>query len=578
MKKFTFLFALLFVFLTSGFSQGCLPEGIHFSSQDQIDNFQTNYPGCTIIEGDVTIYGENIKDLSGLNVLETIGGELFISECDSLISLNGLNNITTIGGTVFISFNRRFKDLTGLENLTSINGEIWIQNHDSLQSLNGLERLIAINGRLLIGGNTMLTNLEGISNIDPNSITKLLISSNNSLSDCSSQSICDFVNNPSGSIDIFDNSPGCNYPYEIASKCGFVMPCLPYGNYNLFDQNQIDSFSSNYPDCVELNGQVRITGNDITNLNGLNSITSINGSIEVSSTSLSSLEGLEAIDTISEYFDIVLNNNLISVEGLDNLKFIGQDLDIIQNHQLENFVGFNSLTTVGDFLRFWYNSKLKSISGFSNLSSIDGNLWIETHSSLTDLSGFAHLDSVGEQLYFRGNTALQDLSGLESLSFVGTSVYIINNDSLLSLNGINNIEPSSIINLGISNNLLLSTCEVESVCGYLSSPNGNVSINDNAPGCNSLAEVEAACGVSVSEFSDIQVESIYPNPASNFININKIDLNNQIYIIFYNQLGQIAKNIELTSNRVDISHLEKGLYIVEIKSNSWVTRQKFIKK
>ncbi len=626
MKKFTFLFALLLVFVTYGFSQGCLPYGIGFSSQDYIDNFQTNYPGCTEIEGNVRIYGGNIRDLSGLNVLETIGGELYITECDSLISLNGLNNITTIGGNVNLSSNRRLKDLIGLENLTFIDGYLWIENNDSLLSLDGLESLIAINGRILIAGNTQLTNIEGIANLDPNSITKLLISGNNVLSDCNAQSICAYLNNPLGTIDIMNNSTGCNCPSEIAINCGFVIPCLPYGNYHLYNQYQIDSFSSYYPNCEELNGQVRIIGNDIINLNGLNSITSINGSLIVSETSLSSLEGLEAIDAISGYFDIVLNNNLISVDGLDNLKFIGQDLDIIQNHLLENFEGFNSLTTVGSFLRFWYNSKLKSISGFSNLSSIDGDLWIESHSALTDLSGFANIDSVGEQLNFRGNTALQNLSGLESLSVVGTSVIIINNDSLLSLDGLNNlysigqdlvisdnyslldlhalnnlikignylgignndnllsleglnnIEPGSITDLGISHNPLLSSCDVESVCGYLSSPNGYVSIDDNALGCNSQAEVEAACVVSVPEFSDIQVVGIYPNPASNFININKIDLNNKIYINFYNQLGQITNEIELTSNSVDVSHLEKGFYIIEIKSNSWMTRQKFIKQ
>jgi hypothetical protein len=28
-------------------AQGCLPDGISFTTQAQIDNFQTNYPGCT---------------------------------------------------------------------------------------------------------------------------------------------------------------------------------------------------------------------------------------------------------------------------------------------------------------------------------------------------------------------------------------------------------------------------------------------------------------------------------------------------------------------------------------------------
>ncbi|KAF0202569.1 MAG: hypothetical protein FD170_1743 [Bacteroidetes bacterium] len=625
MKKLTFLFTLIVLFSASGFSQGCLPEGVVFSLQDDIDNFQTDFPGCTEIEGNVFITGGNITDLSGLNVLESIGGELNIAYCDSLISLNGLNNITAIGGNVDLSTNPRLKDLIGLDNLTSINGYLWIGYNDSLQSLNGLEGLTTINGKIQIAGNTQLTNIEGLSNIDPNSITKLLILENSSLSDCSAQSICDYITNPTGTIDILNNLPGCNSPGEIAINCGVVIPCLPYGNYHLNHQYQIDSFSSYYPDCVTLNGQVKITGNDITNLNGLNQITSINGSLLVSETNISSLEGLEAIDTISGYLDIVLNNNLLSVEGLDNLQFIGQDLDVIQNHQLENFAGFNSLTRVGSFLRFWYNSKLKNIRGFSNLSSVNGDLWIESNSDLTDLSGFADIDSVGEQLYFRGNTSLQDFSGLGSISVVGTSVILINNDSLLSfdglnslysvgqdlvisdnyalldmhalnnlinigrylgityndnlvsLEGLNNIDPGSITDLSISDNQLLSTCDVESVCAYLSSPNGYVSVHDNAPGCNSQAEIEAACLVGVSELSDTPV-SIYPNPASDFISINGIDPNTEISITIYNPLGPITSTIALTSDRLDISLLGKGLYIIEIKTNTWVSRQKLIKK
>lgn len=626
MKKLTLSFVLLLLFSASGFSQGCLPDGKVFLSQDQIDNFQTDFPGCTEIEGNVFITGGNITDLSGLNVLESIGGELNIAYCDSLISLNGLNNITAIAGNVDLSTNPRLKDLIGLDNLTSINGYLWIGYNDSLQSLIGLEGLTTINGKIQIAGNTQLTNIEGLSNIDPNSITKLLILENSSLSDCSAQSICDYITNPTGTIDILNNLPGCNSPGEIAINCGVVIPCLPYGNYHLYHQYQIDSFSSHYPDCVTLSGQVKITGNDITNLNGLNQITSINGSLLVSETNISSLEGLEAIDTISGYLDIVLNNNLISVEGLDNLQFIGQDLDIIQNHQLENFEGFNSLTRVGSFLRFWYNSKLKNIRGFSNLSSVNGDLWIESNSDLTDLSGFANIDSVGEQLYFRGNTALQDLSGLGSISVVGTSVIIINNDSLISLDGLNNlysvgqdlvisdnyalldlhvlnnlinigrylgityndnlvsleglnnIDPGSITDLNISNNPILSNCDVESVCAYLSSPQGYVSVHDNAQGCNSQAQIEAACLVGVTELSDTLLVSIYPNPAADFISINGIDPNNKISVTFYNRLGPITSTIKLTSDRLDISHLKKGLYIIEIKTNTWVSRQKFIKK
>ncbi len=34
-------------------AQSCLPDGITFETQAQIDSFQVNYPGCTEVEGNV---------------------------------------------------------------------------------------------------------------------------------------------------------------------------------------------------------------------------------------------------------------------------------------------------------------------------------------------------------------------------------------------------------------------------------------------------------------------------------------------------------------------------------------------
>ena len=84
------------------FGQGCLPEGITFSTQAQIDNFQSDYPGCFEIEGDVTITGNDITDLNGLSVLTAINGAFIIDENPELEDLNGLGNLTTLGSNLFL--------------------------------------------------------------------------------------------------------------------------------------------------------------------------------------------------------------------------------------------------------------------------------------------------------------------------------------------------------------------------------------------------------------------------------------------------------------------------------------------
>ena len=88
MKKLIFILLSIHasLFTIHTFSQGCLPEGITFTTQAQIDSFQINYPGCTEIEGDVEIYGywEDITNLSSLNVLTSIGRNLRVIFNNSL--------------------------------------------------------------------------------------------------------------------------------------------------------------------------------------------------------------------------------------------------------------------------------------------------------------------------------------------------------------------------------------------------------------------------------------------------------------------------------------------------------------
>ena len=76
----------------------CLPEGITFNTQAQVDSFRINYPGCVEIEGNVYIQSSGQLNLNGLTVLNAIGGNLTICCSDHLASLAGLENIHSVGG------------------------------------------------------------------------------------------------------------------------------------------------------------------------------------------------------------------------------------------------------------------------------------------------------------------------------------------------------------------------------------------------------------------------------------------------------------------------------------------------
>ena len=69
---------------------------------------------------------------------------------------------------------------------------------------------------------------------------------------------------------------------------------------------------------------------------------------------------------------------------------------------------------------------------------------------------------------------------------------------------------------------------------------------------------------------------IYPNPASEFINVQLSDNMSNAKLKIYNISGVLVKDIELNDNsdKININELAKGMYIVEIKSNNSTKTQR----
>ncbi|MCB9265269.1 MAG: hypothetical protein H6558_09615 [Lewinellaceae bacterium] len=98
MKKHFLLFALFILsILNPTAAQSCLPEGITFTTQGQVDSFRINYPDCTEIEGSLTISGEDISQLDSLMGILSVASSLVVDNCDALSSLEGLNHINSVG-------------------------------------------------------------------------------------------------------------------------------------------------------------------------------------------------------------------------------------------------------------------------------------------------------------------------------------------------------------------------------------------------------------------------------------------------------------------------------------------------
>lgn len=72
--------------------------------------------------------------------------------------------------------------------------------------------------------------------------------------------------------------------------------------------------------------------------------------------------------------------------------------------------------------------------------------------------------------------------------------------------------------------------------------------------------------------------SLYPNPAKNTISIDKGE-NDLVFVSIYNIMGQLLlqKTLNSDNSHIDISHLQKGMYIIDLKNEKGNCLKKFIK-
>ena len=276
MKKILLLIAVPFILHFAAFSQSCLPEGITFTTQEQIDNFQSDYPGCTEIEGDVGILGVNISNLEALHVLSNIGGDLWILNTEALTSLTGLNNIISIGGYLLIQCNIGLVNLSGLESLSSIGGSFEMSLNPALTDIVGLNNLSAIGRELFIFGNNTLVSLNGLGKLT--FVTNLWIRDN----------------------DFLTNLTGLNNLTSIE-----------------------ETLTIRYNDAL-------------INLTGLENLTSVGSSVFIQyNDALANMTSLENLSFVGEDIWIGDNSTLTSLAGLENIEAntIG-NLIIIKNSSL----------------------------------------------------------------------------------------------------------------------------------------------------------------------------------------------------------------------------------------------------
>lgn len=314
--KYISLTIISLVILTpySCFTQTCFPDGINFTTQEQIDAFSVDYPGCSEILGYVTIGGvvnDDIFNLDGLNQIHSIGGYLDIRGNLALTSISGLQNLDTVGVDLFVFNNPVLESLAGLNNVSYVPERLYIAYNPALANFAGLENITHVGTYLAIIGNAGLLNLDALSHLTFIG-TGLHVEGNSLLSNLNGLSN---VNSFGEYITLLDNTSLAN-----------------------------------------INGLAN-AGTTLTNLEIRNNI------------ALTNIDALEHITTLTGFLTISGNNSLSNINGLSNLSQIGGDLRISANSFLSNLNGLSNLTSINGHIQISYNNTLTSLTGLDNIDS-----------------------------------------------------------------------------------------------------------------------------------------------------------------------------------------------------------------
>ena len=193
------------------------------------------------------------------------------------------------------------------------------------------------------------------------------------------------------------------------------------------------------------------------------------------------------------------------------------------------------------------------------------------------------MESINGWLRVYQNSVLTNFSGLENLDAIGGKLVIGYNPLLNSLTGLDSIEAESIVDLIISDNDNLSDCAIYSICEYLSAPGGTVKIENNASGCNSPGEVDAACTNSVIESMICNGLKIHPNPFTTSTTIEyKLKQPSTVKLSVFNQLGQLVhQQLEDQSQgnqklQWDAQNQPEGMYYFTLQAGEHVSTGKML--
>ncbi len=417
--------------------------------------------GCTTIEGNLFIRSfapDSIYNLTGLSGIIEIKGKLQIS-ANPLSNLSGLNDLVSIGGDLIIEYHTSLSSLNGLEKLESIGGNLDVHHNEQITSLSELESISFIGNDIDIAFNSSLESLNGLIGIKSINGSCKVTADNVTSLDFSGLDSLNFVG---GSLLLsLDNS-------EIS-------------NLNVLNA------------LTKVEGDMLLIGfQNLSSIGGFNKLDTIREKLYLPF--LFELETITGFNNLNHLGGLSIQeaNKLQNLEFLSNIKEIRGDLGVSNCPQISTLDGLNNINKVGGNLSFSYNG-IQNIHGLDRLTFVGGRFSLR-ELNLTSLEGLNALNFIGNSLSIIA-TKIIDIDPLSSLEILAGSLNIRGNTLLTNLDGLRNVVYLGGY-IKLDGNISLGSCCIPLLLTPENDSQFDV-IQDNLPNCNSLEEIRNNCTYSL---------------------------------------------------------------------------------
>ena len=338
------------------------------NTQSEIDKLKfTREVGNLIIASEGV---DQILDLSNLNSIKEIQGNLYVINNTDLQSLNGLDSIN-LKGSVFIQGNKSLKEVnTYITN--NIIGDFIVKNNDSLKAITGLSKVESIKD-LILENNKSLQNLNSFESI------KEISGSVNIIGNKSFKYFKPFIRVVYFEGDLKIQNNKSLYDAQVVYKLHSMAKSSVITNNTIYTSD-IKLMKIAYEGA----GSLRFNRQDEVDEFGLSyQKNSFRGDVLIDRSRVKNLDGLSVLSEINGRLIIKRNDSLESVNGLSNLKKL--------NHLIISF-----------------NKSLSDLNGLENLSIVEKDIVIYRNTDLIDTSSLSHKINMGGKLVIQGNPKLQN--------------------------------------------------------------------------------------------------------------------------------------------------------------------------